>query len=128
MGKRSKADPAEAAAETVPVAPGPLAPWRLALVVALAAATTGMPLLDAAKTGVGLDLALLRSFGIAFLGWIALGRINHVLRQASADPAARRAPRLTSVPDLRATATVPGTAPSAPAPPAGASDDADRAA
>ena len=61
--------------------PGPLAPWRLSLVVALAAATTGMPLLRAASSGEQLDYALLRSFGIAFLAWIALGKINKVLGQ-----------------------------------------------
>ena len=70
--------------------PGPLAPWRLSLVVALAAATTGMPLLRAASTGAQLDVALLRSFGIAFLAWIALGKINKVLAQV--EPGQNTAP------------------------------------
>jgi hypothetical protein len=43
---------------------------------------TGMPLSRAATTGVGLDLALLRSFVVAFFTWIALSMINRVLADA----------------------------------------------
>ena len=63
-------------------APGPLAVWRLPLSVGAAAACTGMPLLDAVTTGQHLDLALGRSFGAAFLVWIATGRVNHILADA----------------------------------------------
>ena len=103
MGKRSKDEDVddESAAETFTVLPGPLAPWRLCLVVALAAVTTGMPLVNAAKTGVGLDMALLRSFGIAFLAWVALGRINRVLGQAATEHRHEPAPRLAAVPDWK---------------------------
>jgi hypothetical protein len=62
--------------------PGPLAVWRLPLSVGVAAACTGMPLLDALTTGQHLDLALGRSFGAAFFVWIATGRVNHILADA----------------------------------------------
>lgn len=75
MSKRS-----EVTDEVVPS--GPLGPWRLSLSIIVAAAFTGMPLSDAATTGDGLDLALLRSFGVAFLTWIAVGRVNRMLGQA----------------------------------------------
>ncbi len=64
--------------------PGPLAPWRLSIAVAASAALVGMPLYDAAMTGVGVDMALLRAFGVAFFVWVAVGFVNKVLRQAQA--------------------------------------------
>jgi hypothetical protein len=63
---------------------GPLGPWRLSLSIAAAAALTGMPLSRAASTGVGLDMALIRSFAVAFFAWIALSSINRVLANAEA--------------------------------------------
>ena len=33
-------------------------------------------------TGVGVDIALIRSFGVAFAVWIAVGFVNRVLRDA----------------------------------------------
>jgi len=99
MGRRSKGDE-DAEVETITALPGPLAPWRLCIVVGVSSLTTGMALVHAAQSGVGLDLALLRSFGIAFVIWIALGKINRVLGQVETDrlrdPSATR---LTAVPD-----------------------------
>lgn len=65
--------------------PGPLGPWRLSIVVLVSGITTGSALLAAATTGVELDIALARSFGVAFLVWVALGKINLVLGQAEAE-------------------------------------------
>jgi hypothetical protein len=67
---------------------GPLGPWKLSLSVVVAAACTGMPLTRAATSGVGLDMALARSFGAGFLTWIVVGSVNRVI--ASADAAAMR--------------------------------------
>lgn len=78
--------------------PGPLAPWRLSIVVAVSAITTGQALLDAAQTGIQLDLALMRSFGVAFVLWIVLGKINRVLGDAQAESAAAAASHLQLVP------------------------------
>jgi hypothetical protein len=76
-----------AVAEAAAPDPGPLAPWKLSIAVATSAALTGMPLYDAAFTGVGVDMALVRSFAVAFFVWIAVGFINKVLRQAQASAA-----------------------------------------
>lgn len=62
---------------------GPLGPWRLSLSIVAAAVFTGMPLSRAATTGVGVDMALLRSFVVAFFTWIALSMINRVLADAT---------------------------------------------
>jgi hypothetical protein len=67
-----------------PLDPGPLAPWKLSIAVAVSAAFTGIALYDAAMTGVGIDMALIRSFGVAFATWIAVGFVNRVLRDAQA--------------------------------------------
>lgn len=105
-----------------PVAvPGPLAPWRLSIVVGIAAMTTGEPLIAAAETGSGLDMALLRSFGIAFLAWVALGKINRTLAQAEADRLAHPSATLSVVADLADDAASPSGGADAAAP-------ADRAA
>ncbi len=64
--------------------PGPLAPWRLSIAIAVSAALAGMPVYDAAMSGVAADAALLRAFGVAFFVWIAVGFVNKVLRQAQA--------------------------------------------
>jgi hypothetical protein len=81
MSKRNRTESTTTTDEPVVAVrpPGPLAPWRLTLSVAVAAATTGMPLVDAAATGEQLDLALGKSFGAALLTWIAVGGINRVL-------------------------------------------------
>jgi len=63
--------------------PGPLAPWRLVIVVTVSALLTGSKLIDAVSSGVGVDFALMRSFGVAFIVWIALGIINKVLVTAT---------------------------------------------
>lgn len=73
--------------------PGPLAPWRLSIAVAVSAAFTGQDLFDAAMSGVGIDAALLRSFGIAFGIWIAVGFVNRLLRDAQAAVERERAER-----------------------------------
>lgn len=65
-----------------PPDPGPLAAWRLSICVAVSAAFTGQKLFDAAMSGVGIDGALLRSFGVAFAVWIAVGFVNRILLQA----------------------------------------------
>jgi hypothetical protein len=76
---------------------GPLGPWRLSLSIIVSAAFTGMHLSRAATTGVGLDMALVRSFAVAFLTWIALSSINRVLGEATA--AADRDAALHSIDD-----------------------------
>jgi hypothetical protein len=58
---------------------GPLGPWRLTLAIGTSAIFTGMPLIDAATAGVGVDMALLRTFGVAFLTWISVGALNRAL-------------------------------------------------
>lgn len=63
---------------------GPLGPWRLSIAVLVAALTTGAPLYRAVLTGLDLDMALGRSFGVAFLTWIVLGSINKMLALADA--------------------------------------------
>lgn len=80
MGRSKKAEAVTAVA--VQRAPGPLAVWRLPMSVGVAAAFTGMPFVDAVTTGQHLDLALGRSFGAAFLVWIATGRVNNILADA----------------------------------------------
>jgi len=68
-----------------PVRPsGPLGPWRLCLSIVASMAFPGMPLSRAATTGVGLDMALIRSFAVAFFTWIALSIINRMLGEAAA--------------------------------------------
>lgn len=59
--------------------PGPLAPWRLVITVVATAVLTGQSLLDAVMTGVSVDFALLRSFGVAALVWCSVGMVNRVL-------------------------------------------------
>jgi hypothetical protein len=73
--------------------PGPLAPWRLSICVAVSAAFTGQALFDAAMTGVGIDGALLRSFGVAFGLWVAVGFVNRLLLQAQQAVEAERVER-----------------------------------
>jgi len=80
----SKKDRAEAAPEP-PKPQGPLGPWRLSISVLVAPGFTGMPLWQTAQTGVGLDMALLRSFGVAFITWIATGRLNKLLATEATD-------------------------------------------
>lgn len=80
----SKKDRAEAAPEP-PKPQGPLGPWRLSISVLVALGFTGMPLWQTAQTGVGLDMALLRSFGVAFITWIATGRLNKLLATDETD-------------------------------------------
>jgi hypothetical protein len=85
MGKKSKETLEElddAGLESAQADPGPLAAWKLSIAVAISAAFTGLPLYDAALSGVGVDMALLRSFGAAFGVWIAVGLVNRVLRDA----------------------------------------------
>ncbi len=63
--------------------PGPLAPWRMAIAVSVSALLTGSPLMEAATSGVEIDFALLRTFGVGFIVWIALGMINKMLVSAT---------------------------------------------
>jgi hypothetical protein len=63
---------------------GPLGPWRLSIAVLVAAIVSGMALYHAALSGVGVDMALGRSFGVAFVTWIVLGSINKMLGVAEA--------------------------------------------
>jgi len=85
------------AASVAPPPPGPLAPWKLSIAIAASAALTGLALYDAAMTGVGVDMALLRSFGAAFFVWIAIGFVNKVLLQADAGALADDTSAPTSV-------------------------------
>lgn len=62
--------------------PGPLAPFRLSLAVLVSAVTTGIPLWHAWSSGVDVDIALGRSFAVAFVLWIVLGRISRMLGMA----------------------------------------------
>ena len=101
MGKKDKdkesLEQLDRAASTPPRPPGPLAPWKLSISVAASAALTGMPLTDAAMSGIGIDMALLRSFGTAFFVWIAVGFVNKVLLQAEAKAATDAQPTPASV-------------------------------
>jgi hypothetical protein len=65
---------------------GPLAPWRLSIAVGLSAALTGPALWDATMSDQQVDFALLRSFGVFFLSWLAMGVINRTLVRASRAP------------------------------------------
>lgn len=57
----------------------------MSIAVAVSAAFTGLDLYGAAMTGtIGIDMALIRSFGVAFAVWIAVGFVNRVLRDAQA--------------------------------------------
>jgi hypothetical protein len=67
---------------------GPLGPWKLSLSVVISAAFTGMPLARAATSGVGLDMALARSFAAGLLTWVVVGSVNRVI--ANAETAAIR--------------------------------------
>jgi hypothetical protein len=58
----------------------------LSLSIVAAAVFTGMPLSRAATTGVGLDMALVRSLVVAFFTWIALSMVNRVLAEATHRP------------------------------------------
>ena len=93
--KKSDEDEAIEAVE-VQKHPGPLGPWKLSISVAVSAAFTGLPLYDAVVTGVGTDMALLRSFGVGFLTWIAASSVNRVVATAQqsveADSVVRGAP------------------------------------
>ena len=64
---------------------GPLAPWRLPASILTAAGTSGMQLVDATTSGVGLDLALARTIGVGAITWIVLGRIDRVIASVDAD-------------------------------------------
>jgi hypothetical protein len=86
VSKRGVDDAANDDADSVEIArpSGPLGPWRLSLSIVVAAVFTGMPLADAATSGVGVDSALIRSFVVAFFTWVALSCINRVLADATA--------------------------------------------
>lgn len=58
---------------------GPLAPYRFAITVVFAFAVSGAALWDATETGVGIDIALLRTAASALLAWIIVGRISKIL-------------------------------------------------
>lgn len=75
----SKADKAARAAGR---GPGPIAAWRFTLSIASSALLTGQALVEATTTGQHMDLALGRSFGAAFVVWIASGRVNRVFADA----------------------------------------------
>ncbi|MGH9134082.1 MAG: hypothetical protein ACRDZZ_09110 [Ilumatobacteraceae bacterium] len=70
---------------------GPLAPWRLVLVMLAVATTSGTPLLQSVRTGAGLDLALGRALVVAIVLWVLLGWIDRVLARAELE---RRAAEL----------------------------------
>lgn len=82
MGKKNKH------ADVVVAGPGPLAPWRFSIAILVSAVTTGMTLYSAAVTGIDLDMALVRSFGVYFLTWIVLGSINKMLAIAESKDSA----------------------------------------
>ena len=81
MTKRSRAMASGSPAARV-VGAGPLGPWRLTIAVTAAALTTGRALLDAVSMGVGVDLALGRSFAVAFVVWVLTGVVNRILAEA----------------------------------------------
>lgn len=86
--------------------PGPLAPFKLSLAVCASALTTGLPLLNAWSSGVDVDIALGRSFGVAFLLWIVLGKVSRMLGTAQLEAEVER----------RRAAMHAVTAPAAPTP------------
>jgi hypothetical protein len=52
--------------------------------VAVSTALKGMPLYRAATTGIGLGLALGRSFAAGFLTWVVVSVMNRVIANADA--------------------------------------------
>ncbi len=70
--------------------PGPLAPFRLLLTVSVSAVTTGLPLWNAWMSGYDVDIALGRSFAVAFVLWIVLGRISRMLGMAQLEAEVER--------------------------------------
>src|SRR6056297_1896513 len=62
---------------------GPLAPYRFAITVVFAFIVSGAALWDAAETGVGVDVALLRTAGSALLAWIIVGRVSKILASSA---------------------------------------------
>lgn len=91
-GKKGK-EQREGLVEAAPADPGPLAPWRLSIAVAVSALLTGQTLFDSAMTGVGIDGALLRSLGVAVAVFVGLGIVNRLLVQAQEAVDAERAAR-----------------------------------
>lgn len=94
-GGRSARSAPTATATTTPLrvtvrTVGPLDPWRLPAVVVGVAVTSGAALLEATRTGVHLDLVLLRAFVVGLVIWVLLGVINRVLAQAKVDSAVER--------------------------------------
>lgn len=81
MTKRSRSTVA-AAPTTRVLGSGPLGPWRLTIAVTASALTTGRALLDAVSIGVDVDLALGRSFAVAFVVWVLTGVVNRILAEA----------------------------------------------
>lgn len=79
--KKAGAKPTSAASIEAHVS-GPLGPWRLSIAVGVAAVTTGKAFVDAASSGGQIDLALGRSFAVAFVMWMVLGAVNRILIQA----------------------------------------------
>jgi hypothetical protein len=65
---------------------GPLAPYRLVLVVMFTLATTGRSLWVAGVSGVNVDGALIRTAIAGVLAWIVLGRVNAILKSAAPPP------------------------------------------
>lgn len=101
-GKASKNDDDETASDDsgsdtkqkkqkkVKAPPGPIAPFRMLLAVGVSGITTGLPLLGAWSSGVGLDIALGRSFGVAFVLWIVLGKVSRMLGRAQLEAEVER--------------------------------------
>jgi len=82
---------------------GPLAPWRFPAAVGAALTLTGAPLIRAAMSGDGIDMALGRSLAAAALVWFVLGSINRILLTAETERIT--AARLAAHADALAAAT-----------------------
>lgn len=65
---------------------GPLAPHRLSLSLLFTLIVSGNSLLNAAQTGVDIDMAMIRAGVAALFAWMVVGHVSSILAAASAPP------------------------------------------
>ena len=80
---------------------GPIAPYRLLIVMLFVFAIVGRDLYAAAMTGANVDDALIRGAIAGIFAWFVLGRMNAILKQATP-------PKASAEEDGDATAVAPG--------------------
>ena len=65
---------------------GPIAPYRFAITIVMAAMIAGRGLWTALELADGIDMALLRVFGAAVFAWFVLGKIDRIIGSAPPPP------------------------------------------